>query len=167
LLVDEVHKLKKLVKTIKIIYDGFPDLSYFFSSSALDLSWKLIESAGNYAPTKRLIVSIFKIFKIDIEPFTINELIEKPFRNSEGTVSKKYDLAAFQRVFKKLAISLYEGLTVASMTSRLTTILEVLTEDMAYVQWVILRMIFQTEKSYSVISETVPFTKMSLLIANI
>jgi hypothetical protein len=29
LLVDEVHKLKKLVKNNEIIYDGFPDLIIF------------------------------------------------------------------------------------------------------------------------------------------
>lgn len=172
LLVDEVHKLKNWSKQLKIIYDGFPDLQVIFSSSsALDL-YRGEADLSRRVITHQLSGLSFREYlkftqNIDIEAFTVNDILENHLEITESVVSKVRPLPHFKAYLKTGYFPFAKGLTVASLTTRLTTILEVvLTEDMAYVQGYSSDDFFKLKKLLAVVSETVPFTVNVTSIAN-
>jgi len=157
---------------LKIIYDGFSNLRVIFtSSSALDLYQGEADLSRRVLTYQLNGLSFREYLKfsqsIDIKSFTIHGIIDKHQEITEGIIQKVRPIVHFKEYLKTGYFPFTKGLTVASLASRLSTILEiVLTEDMAYVQGYSSDDFFKLKKLLAVIFETVPFTVNVTSIAN-
>lgn len=163
LLIDEVHKYPRWSNEIKLIYDGHPGMTvYFTGSSALDLFKgeadlsRRLESKSLHGLSFREYLALNYDYHFDV--LTFDDILKNHAAISKKILSEVKLLPLFKRYLKEgyfpFAGELPEGALPARLLQVINTVLE---SDLAYVNGYSASNVEKIKRLLGVIAQSVPF----------
>lgn len=163
LLIDEVHKYPRWSRELKLVYDGFPDMTVIFtSSSALDL-YRGESDLSRRLSTYTLHGLSFReylslIHSIDIKPIALNAILEDPRSISQTILEKLQPLPYFQQYIREGYFPFINDIDASNLSKRLFQVINtVLESDLSFIQDYSTANMIKIKNLLGVIAESAPF----------
>ncbi len=163
LLIDEIHKYPNWSRTLKFLYDGYPDLRIIFtSSSALDLY-------RGEADLSRRVVSFelpglsFREYlalehNLKFPSYTLSQLLEEHLEISRSIIKKIRPLALFQPYLKGGYFPFFTEREHEVYLQQVFQVIEAtLLQDISFVEGFSVDNVHKMQRLLAVLAETAPF----------
>ena len=157
--IDEVHRYKKWSNEIKVIYDGFPDLSVVFSaSSALDIYRGQADVDLYFLPGLSFREYLILDHQLFFEPTTLRDLTMHSYELARSVTGKTTILPLFKQYLKHGYYPFHLDLTDDQYLVRLMQVINtVVDSDLAYIVGYHVDASFKVKKLLGVVAESAPF----------
>ena len=157
--IDEVHRYKKWSNEIKVIYDGFPDLSVVFSaSSALDIYGGQADVDLYFLPGLSFREYLILDHQLIFEPTTLRDLTMHSYELARSVTGKTTILPLFKQYLKHGYYPFHLDLTDDQYLVRLMQVINtVVDSDLAYIDGYHVEASLKVKKLLGVVAESAPF----------